>query len=94
MGREFREVEYEKTQTTTKKNWLDTSEIDEARVATPKPVDRIRIKQCRDSMMWYASLIGFEFDVLSVEPTVYKTREPAGYINFILKEDAEVIDES
>ena len=46
-------------------------------------------------MKWYAKHIGKKFRLISEEPGhfEYKTREPAGYINFVHKKDAVIIDE-
>lgn len=55
---------------------------------------RVRITQCNDPQMWYSGMIGAEFTVTAEEADLYWTREPSGYVNLILKNDAEVIAES
>lgn len=54
----------------------------------------IKIIKCSDSLVWYATKVG-ETVVLERETVdYYWAREPAGYINIVHKQDAEVIDES
>jgi hypothetical protein len=52
----------------------------------------IEIKSCTDPMRWYAKYIGDKFLLLDEEEVEYKTREPGGYINFILKKDGQLVD--
>lgn len=49
----------------------------------------IQIKSCKDAMMWYNSYIGEQFYVIS-EDEYYWVREPAGYLNLVYKQDAEL----
>ena len=51
---------------------------------------RIKIIRCSDSLMWYNSQIGFYLEIIREEEDVYWVREPAGYLNIVLKKDAEV----
>jgi hypothetical protein len=53
----------------------------------------IQIKKCSDSFRWYAPHVGKMSDYVPRydTETEYGSREPAGYINFVLKEDAELI---
>lgn len=50
------------------------------------------ITGCKDKLMWYSNLIGRYVPLLSEEEIEYKSFEPAGYINFVLKRDCEVRD--
>ena len=42
--------------------------------------------------MWYSSLVGCIVPLLKIEETEYKSVQPAGWVNFVLKEDAETIE--
>jgi len=53
---------------------------------------KLFITQCSDSMRWYSDFIG---EYVTYEPHAdssveYGSREPAGYLNFVLKTDAIV----
>lgn len=52
----------------------------------------LRITRCIDSSMWYADMVGqlvpFEWEW----PEGYASREPAGYINLVHFDDAEVVE--
>lgn len=50
----------------------------------------VKVLSASDPHFWYAKYQGDLFLVDRVDD-VYWTREPAGYRNFILKEDAQVI---
>ena len=52
---------------------------------------RIRITRCSDTARWYAGNVGETFDVAWVDSEGYWTREPSGYRNVVLKQDAEVL---
>jgi hypothetical protein len=52
----------------------------------------IEVKSCTDPMRWYSDYIGDKFLLLAEEEIEYKTREPDGYINFILKKDSKLVD--
>lgn len=54
---------------------------------------QIYIKSCNDNKKWYADLIGQTVDLLNVEENEYMSREPAGYINFVSKEDGVLVPE-
>lgn len=53
----------------------------------------VKVISADDPHFWYAQYIGDLF-LIDREDDVYWTREPAGYRNFILKEDALVIKEN
>ena len=52
---------------------------------------KLKIVKCNDPLKWYAKLIGEEVPLLAIEKTEYKSREPAGYVNFVSKNDAEIV---
>lgn len=49
------------------------------------------ITGCRDALMWYAPLVGQRVRLLRIETDCYMSREPAGYANIVLKQDAEIV---
>lgn len=52
--------------------------------------------KCDDFMMWYSGLVGHVVPYLGEwrdTPTVFKSRERAGYVNIVKKSDAVVIEE-
>lgn len=51
----------------------------------------LRIIKCDDPYKWYASLVGEVVPLVDVETNEYKSKEPDGFINFISKEDAEIV---
>jgi hypothetical protein len=53
---------------------------------------KVKILKCNDPMKWYSDMIGKQHDVIYEEKTEWLVREPAGYINFISKEDSEVVN--
>ena len=57
---------------------------------------KIKIKLCNNPMLWYDNFIGQEFFVVKVANGAYWRREKDEYkaINFVRKEDAEVIEET
>lgn len=52
------------------------------------------IVSCGDPMKWYANLIGKRVPLLSEEGDhfEYRSVEPAGYVNFVNKKDAVIVD--
>jgi hypothetical protein len=48
------------------------------------------ITDSKDRSMWYSKYIGRYVPLLDEEQIEYKSLEPAGYINFVLKKDCEV----
>jgi hypothetical protein len=52
---------------------------------------KIKITNCSDSQMWYAKFIGKEFTCLKEDAEGYWCREPAGYLNVVKREDAQVV---
>lgn len=53
----------------------------------------VRIISASDPHFWYAKYVGDLF-LVDREDEYFWAREPAGYRNFILKEDAEVVKEN
>ena len=45
-----------------------------------------------DGMRWYADMVGQTVPLLAVERTEYKSREEAGYINFVQFADAKIVE--
>lgn len=54
-------------------------------------IKAILIKQCSDSLMWYRDMVGKVVVYEREYDDCYMSREPAGYINKILKQDANII---
>ena len=54
----------------------------------------LKINKCSDGMRWYKSHVGQIADYLPHYDTEieYGSREPDGYVNFILKKDAEILE--
>lgn len=50
----------------------------------------VKIISASDPHFWYAKYVGDLF-LIDRQDDVYWTREPAGYRNFILKEDAQIV---
>lgn len=51
------------------------------------------IKKCSDPQLWYAELVGQKVELLREDSEGYWSREPAGYLNVVRREDAEVVDD-
>lgn len=51
----------------------------------------LKIISCDKADKWYANLIGEMVPLLAIEETEYKSRQPDGYINFVSKGDAVVV---
>jgi len=56
-------------------------------------VARLLITACIDPMRWYANLVGQCVPFLADVGTEFKSREPAGYVNYVQYGDAVVIDD-
>lgn len=52
----------------------------------------LKIIQCSDGMMWYGKHVGAVVPLLRQDSEYFWSREPAGYSNIILLQDARVID--
>lgn len=55
----------------------------------------LKIIKCSDSMMWYRDKVGEVVPLAKHEyadSDIYWSREPAGYLNIVKKQDAKVID--
>lgn len=51
----------------------------------------VKIETASDPHFWYAKYVGDLFLIDREDDDVFWTREPAGYRNFILKEDASIV---
>lgn len=51
----------------------------------------IKINKCSDSMLWYARLVGTTVTFIREVDEGYLSREPAGYLNIVRRDDAELI---
>ncbi len=51
----------------------------------------LRIDRCNDSSMWYSRLIGYHVPLVRVESGCYWSREPAGDLNVVNKNDATIV---
>jgi hypothetical protein len=52
----------------------------------------LRILACKDPLMWYANHIGELVPYCGRWREAYKSLEPAGYLNRVEFEDAEVVE--
>jgi hypothetical protein len=55
---------------------------------------KLLITGCTDSLMWYDKLVHQVVPFVREEKDYYISREPAGYINIVLKKDASIIEVS
>ena len=53
---------------------------------------KLLIKQCQDSLMWYADKIGQMVPFEGRWPDGYKSREESGCVNIVRYADAEVVE--
>lgn len=53
----------------------------------------LKILKCSDSLMWYNNLVGQTVPYIREYSDCYMSREPAGFLNIVKLEDAEIIDE-
>ena len=56
-------------------------------------VTEVLIVKASDAMYWYANHIGERFKVWRNDSDRYWVREPSGYLNFVLHDDAKVEQE-
>jgi hypothetical protein len=52
----------------------------------------LRILKAKDPLMWYAGMEGKTVPYLGKWPEAYKSREPAGYVNIVRFDDAEIVE--
>lgn len=52
----------------------------------------IMIKQCSDPLMWYRNMVGQVVPLAREDTDVLWSREPAGHINIILRQDAVLVE--
>ena len=53
---------------------------------------KICIKSAKDHKFWYANSMLRSYDVIVEGKDEYVVRDNEGYLNIVLKEDAEVVD--
>lgn len=51
----------------------------------------LKVTRCQDAMMWYAKMVGEYVPYGGFQSEQWRSREPAGYVNFIEPEDARVV---
>lgn len=52
----------------------------------------LRLLNCSDPMMWYRDKVGDVVAFVREYDDCYMSREPAGYLNIVKKQDAEIVD--
>lgn len=52
----------------------------------------LKITKCQDRLKWYYHLVGKYVPLLDIEEKEFRSREEAGYINFVSLSDAEIIE--
>lgn len=63
-----------------------------ASVAGRHTVKKLLITNCSDPMLWYKDLVHQQVAFIREDKDYYWSREPAGYTNIVLKNDASVIE--
>ena len=53
---------------------------------------QLRITKCSDPQLWYARLVGQTLPLVREDEDGYWSREEAGFLNIVRREDAEVIE--
>ena len=51
------------------------------------------IVKCNDPMKWYSKLVGKYVPYIAAEGTEYRSREQAGYTNFVSYSDAVIVEQ-
>lgn len=54
----------------------------------------LKITKCTDPLKWYSRFIGSYVPYITLESgrlPEYRSREPAGHINFVAVDDAEIV---
>jgi hypothetical protein len=52
----------------------------------------LKIIKCSDPLMWYQSKVGETVQLVREYVDCYMSREPAGYLNVVRLQDAEVVE--
>ena len=52
----------------------------------------IKILKCSDESKWYAGCVGYLLPYAGEDDGEYASREFAGYLNFVSKGDAELVE--
>jgi hypothetical protein len=53
---------------------------------------KLLIKKCQSPMLWYWPLVGETVQFIREDAEGYWSREPDGYVNVVLKQDAEIVE--
>lgn len=53
---------------------------------------KLLIKQCQDSLLWYADKVGQTVPLEGIWPDGYKSREDGGSVNIVRFADAEIVE--
>jgi hypothetical protein len=54
---------------------------------------KLLITGCNDRNMWYSGLVGKQVPFLKEESDAYRSLEPAGFVNFVRKADAQIVED-
>lgn len=75
--------------------WRKTQIEDKEAPSLQIPVIKksLKILKCSDSLMWYNNLIGQIVPYVREYHDCYMSREPAGFLNIVKLQDAEIIYE-
>ena len=52
----------------------------------------LKIVRCSDTLMWYRDKVGETVQLVREYDDCYMSREPAGYLNIIRLDDAEIVE--
>ena len=52
----------------------------------------LKIVRCSDTLMWYRDKVGETVPLVRKYDDCYMSREPAGYLNIIRLDDAEIVE--
>ena len=52
----------------------------------------LKIVKCSDPLMWYQNKVGETVQLVREYEDCYMSREPAGYLNVVRLEDAEIVE--
>ena len=52
----------------------------------------LKIVKCSDPLMWYQNKVGETVQLVREDEDCYMSRDPAGYLNVVRLEDAEIVE--
>ncbi len=55
---------------------------------------KIKIIDCSDSLMWYRDKVGELVEFVREDKDFLWSREDAGYLNIVKKQDGQIVDDS